>query len=272
MTVNYARAPVVEVSLSVQFDSIPGFLAPHTGAIWDSFRDEFPLIEQHPPLAPTIEQPSQPTLIPQSAIVSGPRVWMVKEDRTELIQIQQNRFVRNWRNYDDASGNLPYPNYEPELKARFDEDFTKFCEKLGALNLQSPVINQCDFGYINWIRRENVWESHNELHKVLRHYQDTSANLDGKLETTSVQMTKKIIQQTGEFFGRLYFAITPITVRSLDQKGTEPAFQASINVRGNPHATNQSYLEFFDIAHTNAISVFENSFSCELQQAWGRKE
>ena len=30
-----------------------------------------------------------------------PRIWMITEDNSQLIQVQRDRFARNWRRYHD---------------------------------------------------------------------------------------------------------------------------------------------------------------------------
>ena len=266
MTVLYERAPIVEVSLSVQFSSLKGFLSPHAGKVWTAFESDFPKIEQYPPLPATIEQAD---IAPRSQIVGSvgaptPRIWMINDKRTELIQFQPDRFIRNWRNYADATGDLPYPNYKA-LKESFSRDQKKFLETLVDLELPQPQINQYELNYVNWVRPSDVWETHGEIDKVLKHWNDGFADsFKGEFESAAVQITKKI-EDNGKFIARLYFSVTPIQVPG--QNGMEQIYQTSTLVRG---FTDGPMMRFFDMAHENVIDVFENVFSTELQTAWGR--
>lgn len=266
MTVPYQRAPIVEVSLSVQFNSLKGFLSPHAGKVWAAFEKEFPKIEQYPALAATIEQTD---VAPSGQIVGSmgaptPRIWMINNSRTELIQLQPDRFIRNWRNYADATGNLPYPNYGA-LKDSFSRDQKKFFETLVELDLPEPQINQYELNYVNWVRQSGVWENHGDIHKVLRHWNSGFADsFKGEFESAAFQITKRI-ELNGKFIARLYFSVTPMKVPG--QNGMEHIYQTSTIVRG---FTEGPIMDFFDMAHDNVIDVFENVFSKELQAAWGR--
>jgi len=63
-----------------------------------AFENEFPKVEQYPAIVSTIEQTD---IAPRGQIVGSmgaptPRIWMINESRTELIQFQPDRFIRNW--------------------------------------------------------------------------------------------------------------------------------------------------------------------------------
>src|SRR5438270_12653884 len=99
---DYASPPVAEVSIGVQFNSLEGLLAPHLGLIWAEFKAEFPLMEQHPPLEPVFEtfgdRPGGIMQMPRfSFSIPTPRMYFVNQGRTELLQIQRDRFYHNWR-------------------------------------------------------------------------------------------------------------------------------------------------------------------------------
>lgn len=256
----------MEVSLSVQFNSLKGFLSPHAGKVWAAFESDFPTVEQYPPLPATIEQAD---IAPRGQIVGSvgaptPRIWMINGSRTELIQFQPDRFIRNWRNYADATGNLPYPNYAA-LKENFFKDHEKFLGTLVELKLPQPQINQYELSYVNWIRPSGVWENHGEIDKVFQHWNEGFADsFNGEFESAAMQITKKI-EKSGKFIARLYFSATPMTVPG--QNGMEQIYQTSTLVRG---FSDGPMMGFFNMAHDNVIEVFESVFSTELQKAWGR--
>jgi hypothetical protein len=53
--VDFDSPPVTEVVLGVQFNSLERFLSPHLGLVWSEFKQEFPIVEEHPYLPPTFE-------------------------------------------------------------------------------------------------------------------------------------------------------------------------------------------------------------------------
>ena len=99
----FSDPPVAEVALSLQFRPLKEFGAVHFGAIRSRFVDKFPKFEEHPPLERAVEVfgegPGQ-SQSPKIEFVSRlplPRVWFLTEDGGQLIQIQRDRFVHNWR-------------------------------------------------------------------------------------------------------------------------------------------------------------------------------
>src|SRR5690348_8033242 len=97
---NFAKPPVTEVVLSVQFDAIAGFELQHFGSLWERFKHKFPNVETKQALEPvweTFAPPSARQL--QIRLVQNfmPRMWLVSENGTELVQIQNDRFIHNWR-------------------------------------------------------------------------------------------------------------------------------------------------------------------------------
>jgi len=267
MTVTYERAPIVEVSLSVQFNALKNFLSPHAGKVWAAFENEFPTVEQYPAQPATIEQndltPSGQ--ISRTVAAPTPRVWMLNATRNQLIQFQPNRFTRNWRNYADATGDLPYPNYDA-LKQSFISDYEKFFSTLVELGFPHPQFNQYELSYINWIRSDGVWDDHGDISKILKHWNDDFAeSFKGEFESAAMQITKKI-EENGSFKARLYFSVTPISVPG--PNGMESIYQTNTVVRG---FTEEPMLDFFDLAHDRVIDVFESVFSADLQKTWGRQ-
>jgi len=250
----------------VQFNALANFLSPHAGKVWAAFEKDFPTVEQYPALPAIIEQaePAPRGQISGAFGAATPRVWMLNNNRTELIQFQPDRFIRNWRNYADATGNLPYPNYGA-LKDSFSMDYGKFLKTLVELGFPQPQVNQYELNYINWIRPAKVWENHGNISDVLKHWNDDFAkSFKGEFESAAMQITKKI-DEGGKFSSRLYFSVTPMKVPG--ESGMEPIYQTTTLVRG---FSKTPMMDYFDMAHDNVIDVFESVFSTKLQKAWGR--
>jgi hypothetical protein len=87
-------------ALGVQFNNLERFLSPHLGLVWERFKSNFPNIEEHPPLPPTFEtfgtHPQFAGINLQiSAGADTPRVFFVNADRTQLLQVQKDRFLHS---------------------------------------------------------------------------------------------------------------------------------------------------------------------------------
>ena len=111
---DFERPPVNEVSLGVQVEPIDGLHAAHLGLFWGRVRRDFPALEEHPPLAPTpIEDVSSgPRLldlqVQMLTVPPVPRLLFIDGSGTELLQVQSDRFIANWRR---LAGADVYPRY-----------------------------------------------------------------------------------------------------------------------------------------------------------------
>ncbi len=112
---DFSNPPVIEVALSVQFEPIAALRTPQIGLLWEEFRPRFQKTEEYPPLNAVIEKFGLPEahksdiqvqMLPSPPV---PRVWFLNETGTELVQVQQDRFVHNWRKV--GTGDV-YPRYE----------------------------------------------------------------------------------------------------------------------------------------------------------------
>src|SRR6266446_2077137 len=106
----FGNPPVVEVALSIMFETLPGYRAAHAGLFWQRIRDRFPVTEDVPELPPTVEEPSgAATFPPRLEIMERPRIrtWFQSSDKTQLLQLQNNRVAYNWKK---GSGDHHYPS------------------------------------------------------------------------------------------------------------------------------------------------------------------
>jgi uncharacterized protein (TIGR04255 family) len=155
----YDNPPLDEVAIGVQFGPLAGFHTAHLGLYWSGIKSKYPLTEDQLPLAHVKEQPG-PALQPQPLQVmlqSGmpfpvPRCWFTNESRSQLIQVQQDRFLRNWR---QIKGTDPYPRYE-NLIREFNEEWAAFCSFTQDLGIGEAKVDQCELSYVNNIEREEV--------------------------------------------------------------------------------------------------------------------
>ena len=144
----FKKPPVIEVVLGAQFETLKGFLSPHYGLFWEVVRNEYPDVEDKPPLAEIFEDKQAPG--PPLELLELPpqrRVFFVHREKNFLLQLQPTRFLHNWRK---VKAEDSYPTF-----AIAEERFQKYWaflarfvadNKLGALQA-----NQYELTYINHI-------------------------------------------------------------------------------------------------------------------------
>lgn len=147
---DYREPPIDEVVIAAQFPAIPDLTDSHIREFWKSVRDEYPISEHQPRLEGPIESsgPARPITLefPAPGTIPPPmRTWMISETDDFLIQVQNTRFIQNWRRRQEQ-----YPHFE-EIRDKFWASFTKFRSFLDGQNIASPLVQQIEISYVNWI-------------------------------------------------------------------------------------------------------------------------
>jgi len=156
---NYENPPVIEVVCGITFKKIENFKVPHLGLFWQKVRDSYPTCQHAQPLGFSPEQFDMSDGFPFPL----PRVWFINEQKNGLIQLQNNKFLYNWRKiHQDES----YPRYQTVINAfkKTLDIFKKYLEdeKLGALE---PI--ECELTYLNHILKGEGWESVTDIYRIL---------------------------------------------------------------------------------------------------------
>ena len=151
--------PVVETAMGVQFEQLPGLSYAHVGWYWrDHLGEDWTTVKHAGRLNDQFERfgPEKQWTVPGIKLQPGTesdRIQIARKGDDRLIQVQDTRFVYNWR-----KGTKEYPSYRkllPEFQQRFGE-FAGFIgnEKLGELSL-----NQWELTYVNHIPKGPLWET-----------------------------------------------------------------------------------------------------------------
>lgn len=147
---DFENPPIREVAIAGHFEPLIGLRQAHIGFFWSKVRDQFPEVEDREPLAPHLENLENKASSPlfQLEMTSSPmpnRAWFAASDHSELLQLQRDRFVHNWRYQKDG-----YPHFELLLE-RFTEGFNMLSMTLEELNLPQPRLVHAEVTYVNLI-------------------------------------------------------------------------------------------------------------------------
>lgn len=268
----FDRPPVSEVAMSVQFDPLSALAPIHLGRWWrDERRVRYPITEERPPLEPTQEVFSSPQPVPAFNFrISGgpptPAVWFLTEDRTELLQIQRDRFTRNWAK---RSGDEKYPSYD-ELWSAFEHDFTEFIQFLEEENIGSPSLLQCELTYVNPIKAGLNWKKHSELGNVLALWSgQTTEGFLPEPEDIQVALRYTIPDPDGQPAGRLYVKVEPVP----SPDSTPPTIVMTLSARGRPFGQGlQGAKAFLDCGHEWIVRGFTTLTTAPMHTEWGRNQ
>ncbi|HJT75631.1 MAG TPA: TIGR04255 family protein [Gemmataceae bacterium] len=261
----FEQPPLDEMVMGVQFDPLPKFRAAHLGLYWSRIRSQYPHTEDQPPLPSFTEQMEiKPSAVSVSATLVGavlPRCWFLTESRTELIQLQQDRFLRNWRQLDRTER---YPRFGP-LAREFRRSWEGFLTFLGEEGLGPARVNQCELTYINNIETDAVREQLGELAGVFTLLRPRgSQQLLPPPEMVSWQVRHKL----PEGRGRLYIEMNP-AFRARDLK---LVLRLALVARGAPAGgMPDEVAAWFDMAHDWTVRAFADLTEPGMHELWRKR-
>ena len=263
---------MVETVLGVQFPEIKGFHAGHFGRYWNLLGDRYPDVADQARLDLAQERFPRPPLVQSRVqLLNQPplgRVWFTASSKSELIQLQPDRFHFNWRR---KELNEPYPSYQTNSRIFFDafDAFLLFCE---SHKLPPPIPKLCEVTYVNHIDPGP---------------DECAIDLAGKIFTGLCWQTSEgflptpesatfnrafVISDAGKAMGRLYAAASIAT----RPPGSEPRefvlFNITARVNCDPNG-GTDLRDSMQLAHDWVVRGFADLTDDQIQRGrWEREE
>jgi uncharacterized protein (TIGR04255 family) len=269
---DFDNPPLTEVALSVQFESLEQLRTPQIGLLWAEFRTRFPITQEHAPLDPVVERFGIPrTGTPEVRLQMLespplPRVWFVNSTGTELIQVQKDRFIHNWRKSGEGD---KYPRYEP-IRDTFRSELETFRTVLAREQLGDLAINQCEVTYVNHIVAGDGWKAHGELGNVLTVFRPVYSD-DNLAEPEDVRLGMRYVlrDEKNEPIGRLHVSAQPVFRRSDNQ----PMLMLTLTARSRPVGDNlDDAIRYLDFSRDAIVRAFASITTPDMHKIWGRKD
>jgi uncharacterized protein (TIGR04255 family) len=197
------------------------------------------------------------------------RLWFLNEAGDQLVQIQGDRFIRNWRRVPHSQET--YPRFYNSILPRFIQDYRIFCDFLTSEQIGAPVVNQVEVSYINNIVMGDAWRAHSDLGRMFRGW-SRQALASHTLESVNLRASYLLEDHTGDFLGRLH-AVIQSGYRSESGSGEdEPVFVFTLTARGRPLGEGeQGMLAFVELAHREIVVSFEKMTTDEAHGIWQKK-
>jgi uncharacterized protein (TIGR04255 family) len=264
----YEHPPVFETVIGVHFPELAGFRPRHLYLYWETRKEQYPTIEERPRIREVVEAfPRRPTLRePKLSVSEGPpaeRVWCITQPEDELIQIQPDWFLFNWRERPGSK----YASFA-ENSQKFLEEFKQFREFCRGHALEDPKPRLCEVSYINHIDPEGGESTIELFGKVLTGLCWKTA--DGWLPHPEAATFNRVFV-VGEQEGRLY-AEAAIATRG-SGKDARDFVLLKLTARVNHKSQDpDQIMSPLQVAHDWAVKGFGSLTDVEIQQKrWGRK-
>ncbi len=262
---DFSKPPLNEVVLGVQFSTPRGYQQIRAYEVWQLYRDQFPSVEEQPPLAPAFETFGLPNG-PQFSLnlttgAQHDRFWFLSPNKDEILQFQDDRFLHNWRKVGDMSNE--YPRFE-KMVVRFEEELRALDKYVATLASQTLNITQCEISYINHIYLDGPERSLN-VSDVFRFAQFSGE----KPEDLTSTFRRTISDAKGQPIGRLYSEVQT----GVSNLNGQRIFIFTLTARGAPsEPTISSALEFLKLGREMVVNTFADLTTDLAHGVWGRKQ
>lgn len=254
--VQFTNPPVIEVVCGVSFSLPTPLKTAHVGRYWSQVTDEFPRCDDAQPLAFVVEGPlgfdPDGIQIEQSILPPLRRSWLISDDGTNLVQIQEDRFLFNWKSGDHGA---PYPGYTNVIAA-FQKQWTRYRDFLRS-DVSEPSMSQLEMTYWNFL--VGGWE-------LLRdHGRDTS---DGERFLPEPELINwRCSFGLPEGAGRLHVVAASARHNPTGRRGV----RLELTARGMPKdVSDESCAAWFAVAHEWITQGFADMTTPNAHRDWGR--
>ena len=248
--VKFKKPPINELVIGLYYVPIVDLKAQHVGLYWERIKDRFPICEQKEPIGPIFEHVD-------GELFPLPRFWFYREAASNLVQLQRNAFIYNWR----RCLNHTYPHYE-NVYEEFLTEFNIYQRFLhDEVSAKVDVIRLCELTYINIISTEG-WSKPSELGAILppvagfQVIETESRSLIGLNSTVACRLNENLQ--------------VDVSVKTGKRKGdSENLAILEIKGHGAPDGFSvESVQPWYDAAHDAIYDLFLTFTDKEAQQRW----
>jgi uncharacterized protein (TIGR04255 family) len=261
---DFLNPPVVETVLSLQFSPIKNFTSAHTGLFWKNYLSKrWTSLKAAPPLDDHFERftgEKHWTPVGSFQIVKGfrpERLQIIRDDSERMIQIQDSRFIYNWRKQKDH-----YPRYE-KILPKFKKQYRLFENFIRDEELGTLQPNQWEVTYVNHLIRGELWSETKDWQRIFPWFSFPAVGINGQIEDGfSGEWSLSLVGNLGRLHVQLQH------VRIGDKVGDE-ALALQFTARGPINPEKELDIEsVFELGHSSIVWSFADMTSKEVHEKW----
>jgi uncharacterized protein (TIGR04255 family) len=267
MLPKFNNPPVNEMVMGVEFAELSGWGIPHFGLFWGQIQDKYQhcVVKESVPSRIEIFEGKGKQEIKLNFPILGPppiRCWYSNAEQTWLLQVQQDRFIQNWR----KTGSKQKYSHYTQVRNRFEKEFQRFQEFVKKQNLGNLQIRQCEVTYVNHMEPGKEPGVPSELAEIFPYL---SAQRPGDFlpspESIGLNTSYVILENRG----RLYIAVQEVFRHSDAKEILQMTVSAKVIPASQEHT---EVLNAFDLGHEWAVRGFTDFTSSDMHKLWERSQ
>jgi uncharacterized protein (TIGR04255 family) len=253
--VDFERPPVAETALGVVFAPISQWSVLHFGLFWSKVRSLYPVTQ-----IKTATGPAELRFSSGEQIEFPIRALFIDQSGNQLLQVQRNAFIRNWRQTEQST---QYEHYE-NVRPLFERDWSIFSDFLEQEGLGNPTVVQCEVTYINHLVRGKEWENFEDVSRVFRTWSGGSV---GSLRASQM-VSFTTAYELPDSSGQLQVMVHPGIRKSDSKEIIQFVLTATIKPKGSSLS---EILQSLDAGHVAVVTSFKEFTTPEMHAHWGIK-
>jgi uncharacterized protein (TIGR04255 family) len=258
---DFDRPPLTEVVCGVQFAPIEGWLTSHYGLFWNRIKAAYPGSEDQPPLRRLkLEEFQTPDEFNLALLPPLRRVFFTTAPANYLVQLQNNRFLHNWRKLNESDG---YPRF-PEAYSRFSERWSDFNSFLADCGLPASLPQVYELTYVNMISApEAVFPR--DVWRFMNFYKELPRTASGSgARGLELRLSWPLEDDAGTLNMKLNHGVMePV-------KGTGPVLVVEFTALGRAGKGRDDMELWFKTAHDAIVHTFVALTTPESHEMWGK--
>ena len=256
----YKNPPAVETLMGVYFARLAEWNLLRFGQFWSELQSDYP----HGQILPPIIEPLRPEMVSELPV----RATFINREKTELVQVQDSCFFRNWRKTEE---NKSYTHYE-QLRPRYLHEWDRFKDFLAKKGIKAPQVYQCEVTYVNHLIRGVEWNSYLDIAKVFKPIAPRTIDAHRGRQYEFLPEAASFGFNGGYNLAELGVTLQMQANSAVRQPDGSEVIQLTISAKGDTPTSDDSVLtETLDRCHRAVILGFSDITTEEAQQMWGRE-
>ncbi len=252
--------------MGFHFAQIAGWNPLHLGQLFSAFELEYPNGEM---LAPVVDL----SLASRGGALNFVEALTLRaafsdKAKSQLVQVQQSFFLRNWRKVHESQ---QYAHYS-ELKPRFLTDWQRFNNFLQGVGLAPPAVYRCEVIYVNHLVRGDIWNSYNDLAALFKPIAERAATADQGRQYAFLPEAATVNLVAGYNLAHMAVSLQIQAQSAIRQpEGTE-VIQLTVTAQSKPDSESEDGLiSALDKCHEAVVLGFDDATTSKAHRIWGKR-